>query len=505
MTATSNGQGRVLLIFRFLWVLLLIIPAGSVAAEPEQLDASPALFSVLAAANAAGYDADLESAANSPVRAMVRSAIAARNPSSLRELRAFFAEHKQQDATAELSQYISFALCVGAPPDFKYRYRPLELPRDVASLEGLRPLLAKFYNEAGVEDLWRKAQPAFEAAIARYHQPALDALTQVNAYLRGSTSGPLGTHFQIYVDLLGAPNQIHTRSYKSDYFLVVTPSPEPQAEDVRHAYLHYMLDSLSLRYSQELEKKRGLIDYAQGAPYLEDYLKSDFSLLATECLIKAVESRFAPAARRQELVDQALREGFVMTPALAEVLPAYEKQEQSMRFYYPQLVAAIDLRREERRLDDIQFATERPVRKAKVVVPAERKIELSGAAKTLEDAERLYEARDLEAARGLYSRVLAETAERPPQAKAYYGLARIALRQNDPDSAEKFLSKALESSPEPYVKAWALVYLGRLSDAAGQREQATARYRAALEVPGASETAQQAARKGLEKAFEKQK
>lgn len=489
----------------FLWVLLLIIPAGSFAAEQEQLDASPALFSVLAAANAAGYDADLASAANSPVRAMVRSAIAAKNPPSLQDLRAFFAAHKQQDATAELSQYISFALCVGASPDFKFRYKPNELPRDVVSLDGLQPLLARFSKEAGLEDLWRKAQPAFEEAIARYHKPSLDALNQVNAYLRSSTSGPLGTRFQIYVDLLGAPNQIHTRSYKSDYFLVVTPSAEPQADDVRHAYLHYMLDSLSFRYSQELEKKRGLIDYAQGAPYLEDYFKSDFSLLATECLIKAVESRLAPPARRQELVDQALREGFVMTPAFSEALPAYQKQEQSMRFYYPQLVAAIDLKREERRLDDIVFATERPVRKAKIVVPAERKLEVSGAAKTLEDAERLYEARDLEAARNLYTRVLTESVERPPHAKAYYGLARIALRQSDPESAEKFFSRALESSPEPYVKAWALVYLGRLSDAAGQREQATGRYRAALEVPGASEAAQQAARKGLEKAFEKQK
>ena len=42
---------------------------------PEgQLDGSEALFTVLAAINAAGYDADLDSNANSPVRKQVRDA-----------------------------------------------------------------------------------------------------------------------------------------------------------------------------------------------------------------------------------------------------------------------------------------------------------------------------------------------------------------------------------------------------------------------------------------------
>jgi len=35
------------------------------------------------------------------------------------------------------------------------------------------------------------------------------------------------------------------------------------------------------RYAPELNKKAALIDYAQGAPFLESYYKSDFLLLAT--------------------------------------------------------------------------------------------------------------------------------------------------------------------------------------------------------------------------------
>jgi tetratricopeptide (TPR) repeat protein len=465
-----------------------------------QLDASPALFTVMAAINAVGYDADLENSSNSPLRGAVRRWVAAKaTPGSLAELRRFFLNHRQTDPVAELSQYISFALCVEGPPEFRWRYRLADLAPDVEPLDGLQGLLAKFYKDADMEGAWRQSQPVFEDAIARYHGPVTNALTLVNAYLRASASGSLRARFQIYVDLLAAPNQVHMRSYRDEYFVVLTSSPEPQIETVRHAYLHFMLDPLPVRHAEELEKKRGLIDYAQGAPFLEDYYKNDFPRLANECLIKAVEARLAPASARQGMIDQALRQGYVMTPAWADALTLYEKQEQSLRFFYPKLVADIDLKREEQRLEKIEFASERPAPKIRL---AEHPVEPTGPQKTLEDAERLYfaEPPDLANAKAGYLRVLNETADKTLRAKALYGLARVALRQNDPDKAETLFGETLESQPDPQVKAWAQVYLGRLAEAAGQSEQATQRYRAALAVEGASEKARQAAREGIEKA-----
>jgi tetratricopeptide (TPR) repeat protein len=486
--------------------LFVVAPAHSsfgaqAPSEEGQLDASESLFAVMAAINAAGYDADLDSAANSPLREAVRRAVAAKNPPVLKDLKEYVRAHRQSDWTAELSQYVSFALSVDSPPGFKFRYKAAELPPDVAPLQGFQGLLARFYQEMDLDGLWRQARPQFEQMIARYHQPAMGALVDVNAYLRSSNSPALGTRFQVYVDLLGAPNQIQTRSYKNEYFVVITPSPEPQAEDIRHAYLHFQLDPLAVRYSSELERSRSLIDYAQGAPFLDIYYKSDFLLLATESLIKAVESRLVPPARRQAVVDQALGEGYILTPAWADLLPGYEKQEQSMRFYFPEMAQAINLKREVERLDRVQFATERPVRKAKPAVRVEQKVELSGAARTLADGDQFYRTREFDKARGLYLRVLNETVDRPLQAGAYYGLARIAAFQKDPDTAEKLFEKVVEFSSDPQVKAWSWVYLGRLADAAGDRQQATKRYQSALTIDGASQEALQAARKGLDQAF----
>jgi TolA-binding protein len=485
-------------------VALLLYLGPAYAAEQGQLDGSLSLFTVLAAINAAGYDAEIDSTSNSPVREAVRRELAAKSIPCLDELKRFVRDHHQADSTAELSQYISFGLVVDGPPSFRYRLKQNELPPAVMALAGFEELLVRFYTEAGVDALWKKAQPEMDAAIARYHMPLTQAIMQVNGYLRSPTSGIQGFRFQVYLDLLGAPNQIQTRSYGNEYFVVLTASPEPQTADVRHAYLHYMLDPLATRYSEEVMKRKALEDYALGAPYLGQIFKEDFLLLAGECVIKAVESRLASGVgQKQVLIQQALGEGFVLTAHFAEQLAVYEAQDQSIRYYYPNLITSIDPKKEQRRLDKIEFAAERPVRKAKVV-PAEKKPEPSGVQKTIEGAEALYAARDYEKAKQAYLRLVQETADGASRARGYYGLGRIAALQKDPELAEKLFQQTLDSSPDAQTAAWAHLYLGRLSDLAGEREQATAHYKAVLANQGAAAAARQAAETGLRDAFKKE-
>ena len=471
------------------------------AATPErgQLDASPTLFAVMAAINAAGYDADIASPNNSPLRETIRKELAAKHIPSLPALKDFYLEHRQNDATADLSQYISFALSVDGPPAFALKGRTVEAPPDVAALDGFAPLLAKFYREAAIDDLWNGSQPAFEQIIERYHEPVAAAVLQVNGFLRNETSGTSSKWFQIYVDLLGAPNQIQTRSYGKNYYVAITPSAEPRIRDVRHAYLHYLLDPLATRHEEIVMRKRGLADHAQRAPVLDRSFKSDYLLLVTESLIKAIEARLD---KQPAMANQAMLEGYILTAYFAEHLQAYLKQEQAMRFYYPEMIAAIDLKREDARLSQIEFVSQAPVRQAKVVPPPAPP-EPQGAYKTLAQAEQLYKDRNLEPARQLFLKALQETGEQPLHAQAYYGLARIAALEKNPDMAERLFEKTLESQPEPQVKAWALVYLARLSDAAGDREQATRRYRDALAVEGASPAAREAAEQGVQRSFEK--
>jgi len=487
----------------FLFTLVLIAALRAPAAEQHgQLDASQTLFSVLAAINAGGYDTDLASAANHPLRAMIRKELASRNLSVVPELKYFVAKHKKKDPAADLGQYISFALAVKGPPDFEYKFRKVDLPPDVEGLEGFSELMVRFHREANIDELWQQAQPFFDKAIERYHEPVSQAVLEVNGYLRSVTSGAIGRRFQIFIDLLGAPNQIQVRGYADDYYIIITPSPEPQIDDIRSAYLGYLIEPSAIKYSDLIMKNQGVKDYAQTAPALPEVYKSDFLLLTTRSLIKAIESRMSRGGKRQEMVDRALLEGFVLTPFFAEQLAVYEKQQESMKMYFPEMIKAIDLKHEEQRLEKVKFASEASVRVAKTVA-APPPPQISATEKALETAENLYRDRELGKAKQSYNALLQAPDEKSAHAAAYYGLARIAILERDPELAERLFQKALESSPQPQVRAWVEVYLARLSDAAGERAEAVNHYKQALAVEGGSAAAREAAEKGIQQSFQK--
>ena len=424
--------------------------------------------------------------------------LAARKLPVVDEVKRFLRDHRKPDPGADLAQYVSFALSVEGPPDFHTRFNNNEIPPDVTALEGFDALMIRFYRDAQIEQLWQKAQPAIERELERYQPVVSKAVYDVHGYLRNPTSGYMGRHFQVYTDLLGPANQVHTRSYKDDYFLVVSPSPEPQYHQIRHAYLHYLLDPLSIKYAEVLNKKKPLIDIAQGAPALSASYKDDFLLLATESLIKAVEARMAPPAERSGIVSEALAEGFVLTPYFAEALPAYEKQERAMRLYYPDLIAGIDLKKESRRLENVQFAAQPVARVARVEEAPPP--QLTGAAKKLAEADGYYAGRELEKARSVYMGVL-QSGDRKALPRAYYGLARIAALERNPSLAEELFRKTLEVSPDPLTEAWAELYLGRLAMAQDPPDvkQAAEHFKRAGAIDGASTAVKQAAEQDLNK------
>jgi tetratricopeptide (TPR) repeat protein len=471
--------------------------------EPyNQLDSSETLFYVLAAINAAGYDEQADSSTNSPLRARVREYLAKQNLQSLAPLRRFVRDHKPRNAAAELSQYISFALVNQGKPDFTPANPNLPQPVDADTLYDFPPVLAAFYQEAKLGILWQQAKPDYDRAIAQISEPVIFAVQQVNAYLRFVNTGVRRGRFQILVDLLGAPNQVQFRNYIDDYFIVVTPAVEQPIFDIRHAYLRYQADPLGSRFAEDLLKKARLGERALQSPLLGEQFRVDFVRLATECFIKAVESRLD---RQSALAEQAAREGFVLAPAFAELLQQYERQEVAMRLYFPDMVSQIDVKKEQQRIARIDFLQERPMRSYRVTSEV-KPPELTGAAKTLDDAELLFLDREKAAgnaakAKELYLKAMQETEQKPMHAKAYYGLARIALLDRDPETADRFFRKILDLEPDPATQAWALVYIGKLDDSQGEKEPAQESYKAALAVQGISDLARQEAQRGLTGAF----
>jgi predicted negative regulator of RcsB-dependent stress response len=460
----------------------------------NEFGVSLTLFSTLAAINAAGYDAGMDSPLNDrfKIRTQVREELAKRKIGCLPELKAFYKAHKSASDTADLSQYISFALVAAGPPNFEL---PSTVPPDVEPLKGFSELLARFYKEANLEDLWNRAQKAYLVAISGYQDAVIGTLFEANGYLR-NPSGYLGRRFQIYLDLLAAPDQVQVRSYRDDYYVVITPSSTPAVDQIRDAYLAYLLDPLSFKYSEVIKEKKPLEKFAQDAPALDLAYKDNFSLLVVKCLIKAIDSRLMHGGpeKQQAFVNEAMREGFILTAAFADLLPAYEKQDEAFRLYYPDLVSAIDVGKEQKRLKRVQFVESVPER---VIAPPAR-MQLDPAEETLQAAEGLYEQHDFENARKLFKKVFEQTTDKSMQGRAYYGLARIAVQQNKKDEALDLFQRTADATPNPAITAWAHVYLARLAIAAGRPEEANTQFKLALAIEGASAKAREAAAKGVQ-------
>jgi tetratricopeptide (TPR) repeat protein len=470
-----------------------LFASPAAAQQPQdQLDASPALFSVLAALNAAGYSEGLNSPNTHPLRRQMLAWVEQRKPPSLDKIRDFVSERRAESPAAELARYVTLALSTGGPPDFKPRFAPSLMPPETLPMEGFLPLLARFHREAELDEAFQRAQPYFEQVISQYHQPVTEAILEANAYLRNPTSGLRGRRFQIFIELLAPPNIVISRLLGDDFFVIVTPSPRPRVRDIRHAYLDHLIDPLTIRYGPALDPKKPLADLALGSPLLAEEYKNDFSRLAAKSAVYAVEARLA-RSQGPAIVQQAMREGFILTAAFYDSLAEYEKQEESFALYFRKMIESIDLAREDRRIAGIEFASAPAVRK----VDAPKPPPPSQADSDLEQAEKLYEARDLDAAGALFRRVYASDAAPALKARATYGLGRIAAQQKNLDLSQQWFERTLELNPEPFERAWALVYLGRLARAARDPELAMQRYKAALAVEGASEAARKAAQSEL--------
>jgi tetratricopeptide (TPR) repeat protein len=501
-----------------------MLGAAQVAAqEPVPEDSSVQIFTVMAAINAAGYEADLDSPHNSPVRRQVREHIAAVNPPSLAALREFYRAHRQSNAARDLSQFISLALLIGAPPEFQFRVKEPELPLEVSALRDMLPLLSAFYREAGIQQLWEKHHPAYEQELDRYNQGMAEVMQQVTGYLRIGSTAYLGRNFGLYVDLLGAPGQANARSFGPDYYVVVSASPVLQLDEVRHGYLHYILDPMARRYPGLIQSKADLRDFAELAHALDPVLRKDFRLLLGESLIRAVELRLAriPEPARQQRLRDTLAEGHILAPHFYEALQKYEKQDAGMRIYYPDLIEAINVRQEQRRLARVTFREAPEAGSSHVVAlspapggPAAagpgsrpgRSGETPGADKPSQEEEALLSQgedalarQDFAAARQAFQAVLDRRGSMQDQ--AMYFLALVATQERQPEIAKTYFQQALEITRDAHVRAWANIYLGRIFDMEQNRELAVRHYQQALESGATEPATRLAAERGLQAPF----
>jgi Tfp pilus assembly protein PilF len=87
-------------------------------------------------------------------------------------------------------------------------------------------------------------------------------------------------------------------------------------------------------------------------------------------------------------------------------------------------------------------------------------------------------------------------------ARAYFVLAKVASFKGDMEGAQANFQKAVDSGKDPHVVAWSHIYLGRIYDIQGERDDAVAQYKTALAIGDVPPDAKAAAEHGLQQAYQ---
>jgi len=472
--------------------------------SPISLDTNETLFAVLAAINSCGYDQSLtiSDAMRSNVRAEVQRNLKASEEAQgvATTLCDFYQAHRAKDAAHDLSQYVSLALYLQAPPHFLPKVKEDEMPPDAAPIAGFAALLERFYEKAGLHAIWEQYRTNYAALAERYHQPLAGMVFDTEVYLKLVSAGYLGRTFTVYLDFLGDPNEVDARNYGSDYYVVVFPSPDASSslkmDQIRHTYLHYLLDPLAEKHFSSMKRLEPLLQSVKRAP-LEEGFKINISLLVTECLVRAIEIRTSGGkhtadALRQQGVDDAVKQGYILTRYFYDALAAFEKDPAGLRAAYTAFLDNVGVKKEQKAASEVQYAAAAAPELLQLSRLEDRQI--------LVAAEKRLAAGDPKGAQQLAQQAIDRKIG--DQGRALFILAEVAVANKDMAGARDNFEKAIQQAKDPKVIAWSHVYLGRILDLKDDREAAMNEYRAALNTGGELPEIKSAAQRGLEQPYE---
>jgi tetratricopeptide (TPR) repeat protein len=483
---------------------MLLLAAASMRATAQttkaQLEISETFFSLAAALNTCGYDSGLESSL--PLRQAVRTEVqeAISKSPEAQERRAaicqFWNDHQLPNREHDITPYLSLALELGPPPAFAPTLLEADLAPDASRVLGILPLLQKFYQAAGLHAIWLRFQGQYQAMVAQFHDPVSKELTNTDLYLKLPFSNYPSQRFVIYMEPLLSPAQVDARNYGSNYFMIVSPDREGhiRAPEIRHTYLHFVLDPMALGHAMSMKELEPLLDNVVSAPMAVPF-KTDISLLVTECLIRAIEVRMSipknHEAARVAAVRRSVEEGFILTRTFYDQLADFEKESTGMRNAYGDFLHAISLDREKKRARDVAFRSEA----AAEVVSA---VQAPDDDHLLDAAEQKLASGDHEGAQKIAAQVLQRNHASDQTGHAAFILARIASLSGKMEQARASFEQAASSVHDARMLAWSHIYLGRIYDIQLDRNRAVENYQAALSAGDPSADTKAAAEKGLE-------
>jgi tetratricopeptide (TPR) repeat protein len=337
-----------------------------------------------------------------------------------------------------------------------------------------------------------------------------------------------GRRFLVVIEPMLSPSMVNARIYGTDFVVVVSPvNGQIRMTDVRHVYLHYMIEPLLDARANAIDREQPILKEVRDSP-MEFRYRSDTVPLTVECLIKAIEARTMdtevpeykiPAnadrsdmpryeherqiyqskvdAVRITTVNHDMTQGFVLTQYFYEQLIQFEKDPASLRDTIGEMVYSMDVDQQVHRARQVEFDKESDGE----VLGRAKPRKLAG----LDLAESRLAAGDVATADALARQALAERSDSLESvaagARANFILARTAIMTGHPDEAIDRFQKTLATSKDQRLLAWSHIYLGRMLDLDCKRDEAVSEYQLALTVRDGQQDTRLAAERGVKAAY----
>ena len=506
----------------------LIDPAGPtislISLEP--------VFVMAVGLNACGYDEGLEDSA--PVRKRVRDEVdqALKKSEDARAKRdalcLYIAQHRMTGTERDIAQYISLSLYLTPPPEMETTADLTEMPPDATQVVEVVPALKAFAAAVDLHGIWLTVHMTYDQEAAKVHDSLSQMIVSTNLYLKMPASTYDGRRFVVVIEPMLSPGTVNARIYGTDYVVVVSPmNGQIRMSDVRHTYLHYVIDPLLYARSNAIDREEPILKEIRESP-LDFRYRSDTVPLTIECLIKAIEARTMDTgvpiykipttvdrsdlpryeherqvtlekaeAVRVALVRHDMNQGFVLTQYFFEQMIQFEKDPASLKDTIGEMVYSMDMDQQVHRARQIEFDKETD----EDVLQRSKPRKLEG----LDLAEARLSAGDVATAGAMAKKVLAEQADTvqwtAEAARAHFILARVDLMTGHPDEAIDDFQKTLATSKEQRLLAWSHIYLGRMLDLECKRDEALAEYKEGLAARDGQLDTRIAAERGVKTAY----
>ncbi|MFB3902947.1 MAG: tetratricopeptide repeat protein [Acidobacteriota bacterium] len=462
------------------------------------------VFAVMAALNAAGYDYETSARQLSPARQLVRQEVRKADPKLLGRLQSFYIEHRQNmDAVRQAAAFISLALLIEGPPQFRLAVSKKDLPEDVLLVAGFEELVRDLFQQIDLTRLWTACQRYYTAELAAYRPVFVDVIRQTLSYFRIPPRIVLDRQIVVIPELIGPSRLVNARNLEKTYYIIPGPVNQPgeNREQLQHEYLHFLLDPLIEKFGTPLLKYEKLLDMAQNQPHVRSEYQNRYMMVVAESLVDTLILRMNATAEPDRQLVALFRRGLIFSPCFYRALAAYEAdQTQTMPAYVETLFAGVNekiIREDEAAIAQLEskFFEQEQIKRQAEREEQQRRLRATRLNTLLLDAQHSMQQQQYEAARAKLEEVLQQD---PESATAYFYLAQIASQQKDHAAAFKLYQRADQSkSAPPVIHAWSKLRMARYLASQGDFTQARAYFTEVAQMQGDLDGAPEQARSSL--------